>query len=254
MSGSLRYHNAVICDHLASQYVVGHMTPRVRNRVEALRVVSPELDKAIIHWSESFSTIHNALPDKQPDAKTWSQIEQQLFDHAAPREEKASIWRSLRFWRFTGVSASLASIVLAVMLFVHPPERTEDNALVNSTPQYIAVMSPTANRKDIRFVVNLYQKTEKTPSRLFIQWAESQPRAIKTRMHLWAKDKDTGQFAYIGLEPNDNVTWDLQKTTWQAVSSSSELFFTATKVRPTTENTLFSGPCIQLGNWKQNLI
>lgn len=254
MSRCLRYKNAVICEHLARQYVVGVMTPRVRKRVETLRLSNPELDQAIISWSESFSAIHEVLPEQQPQFKTWGEIENKLFKQIETNNVKTSLWQNLRFWQFTGVGASLASIVFAIMLFVLPSQPVTNNALVSTTPSYTAVMSPVANKNDIRFVVNAYQKTEAAPSRLYIQWSQRQPRTLNTHMHLWAKDKETEQLTYIGVEPSGDSTWDLKKPAWLAVANSSELIFTATKTTPTVQNTLFHGPCIQLSSWKHNLI
>ena len=257
MSGSLRYKNPIICDHLAGQYIAGVMSPQVRSRVEALRLTVPELNKAIIDWSEHFSPIHDSLVEKTPHINTWNKIESALFDVQILAEPNISLWQSLRFWQFTGLGASFASVVFAVMLFVSPSLPITAVPLVSSTPSYMAVMSSTSEeaieKSDIRFVVNVYQKTDTDPSRLFIQWSERQPRSMKANMHLWAKDRETGVLSYIGVEPNGASPWNLEKLTWQAISNSSELFFTNTAEQPSARNTLFSGPCIQLGSWKQNL-
>lgn len=257
MSGSLRYKHPIICDHLASQYVVGVMTSRVRARVETLRLIVPELDSAIINWSESFSSIHETLMEKTPGTDTWDKIESTLFEPAKTNKPIFSLWQNLRFWQFTGLGASFASIVFAVVLFVSPSAPITTTPLVSSTPSYMAVMSSASEdaiaKSEIRFVVNVYQKTDTAPSKLFIQWSERQPRSMKNNMHLWAKDRNTGELSYIGIEPSGALPWNLEKTTWQAISNSSELFFTDTGDMPSAQNTLFSGPCIQLGSWKQDL-
>lgn len=257
MSGSLRYKHPIICEHLASQYVVGVMTPLVRSRVETLRLTVPELNKAIIDWAESFSPIHDSFVEKTPHINTWNNIESALFDSEIAAKPRFSLWQSLRFWQFTGLGASFASVLFAVMLFVSPLAPVTTTPLVSSTPSYIAVMSSASEKVldqgEIRFVVNVYQKTDVSPSKLFIQWSERQPRSMKANMHLWAKDRDTGTLSYIGVEPSGAQPWNLEKPTWQAISNSSELFFTDTSDVPSSKNTLFSGPCIQLGSWKQDL-
>jgi hypothetical protein len=260
MSGSVRYSNPIICNHLASQYVVGVMTPRVRTRVEALRFSVTELDAAIISWSEDFSQIHTNLPEKTPLSSTWSRIAAQIADATKTGAIKASWWSNLNFWRLTGISATVASFALLLMLLVLPIQSKNPTPLISGSPSYVAVMSPSQPKLkgekevgNIRFVINVYQKTETTPSRLFVQWSERQPRSNQASMYLWAKDFDTGELTYVGVEPSGEEPWKLTKTTWGAVANSSVLFFTADSKKPTAQNTLYSGPCIQLGSWKQNL-
>ena len=258
MSGSLRYKNPIICNHLASQYVVSVMTPRSRARVEKLRLTVPELDAAIIRWSTHFAEVHKKLPETQPQPDTWRRIEARIGQSPTINTSTHSFWNSLGFWRLTGLSTSFASLVLALMLFVFPPQAEKTLPLVSSTPSYMAVMSPfaaaTNKHNDIRFVVNAYQKTATKPSQLFIQWSASQPRANPSSMHLWAKDKDTGELLYIGKEPSGATPWALQKATWLAIANSSDLLFTNNHDQPSAQNTLFTGPCIQLGSWKQHSI
>ncbi|MDB4836935.1 hypothetical protein OAH87_00510 [Marinomonas sp.] len=255
MPGSLRYKNAMICEHLASQYVAGSMTPRVRSRVDVLRNQYPELDRTIISWAEKIAPLHDSLEEKTVSAAVWHRIESSLFSVASEKDSKSSIWHNLRFWQFTGIGATFASVVFAALLLVLPVSSPK-LPVVSSTPSYLAVMSPVAEgvrSNDIRFVVNVYQKTEQSPSKLFIQWSEHQSRSLNEGMHLWAKDRNTGELSYVGVEPSDATPWNLNKTTWQAVSNSSELLFTRTADIPSEQNTLFIGPCIQLGSWKQDL-
>lgn len=261
MSGSMRYRNPVIYSHLASQYVIGVMTPRVRARVEALRTLVPELDTAIISWSEDLAPMHAHLPEKAPLPATWDRIDAQITGPATKRKNKTIWWDSLRFWRLTGAGAILTSFALALMLWIAPLQLQNPTSLISGSPSYVAVMSPSMTgldgekeKVDIRFVVNVYQKTETTPSQLFVQWSERQPRTSQASMHLWAKDIETGELTYVGAEPSGAESWKLTKAAWRAVANSSDLFFTADRNKPTEQNTLFTGPCIQLGGWKQNVI
>ncbi|QUX95611.1 hypothetical protein C0J08_09375 [Marinomonas sp. CT5] len=262
MSGSLRYKDPIICDYLASQYVMSVPTPHVKARIEYLRQQIPELDDAIINWSESVANIHKQIPGKQPSVKVWKNIDNSItqpsYKTKHPTAGSSSWWNNLLFWRLTGIGASVASLGLALVLSVDIQKANVIAPLISSAPSYTAVMSPIndgiKNSDDIRFVVNVYRKTETKPSRLFIQWSERKPRMNMTEMHVWAQEQATGKMAYIGVETNGAQSLSLNKATWTAVSNSSHLIFTTDTNKPNSENTLFSGPCIQLSSWKKNSI
>ncbi|MDE8603081.1 hypothetical protein M3I01_009100 [Marinomonas sp. RSW2] len=254
MSGSLRYEKPTVCEHLASQYVMSVMTPLVKSRIESLRLNVPELDEAIIRWSERAVTFHENLPEKQPSSHVWKRIERSIFPPSRKIKANKSWLSSLIFWQVTGVGASLVSLILVVTLSTGLSKPDMSLPLISSTPSYTAVMSSNSNgvreSDDIRFVVNVYQKTEAAPSRLFIQWSQRKPRVNNTSMHVWAENQNTGELTYIGVESNESKVLALNKITWLAVSNSSHLIFTKNESKPTENNTLFSGPCIQLGSWK----
>lgn len=262
MSGSLRYKDPVICEHLASQYVMSVMTPRVRARIERLRQEVAELDKAIVCWSEHMAEINVNLPEKQPSNQVWKRIESiiapPLIKSDYEEKRKSSLWGNLPFWRWIGIGTSVTSCALALVLYIGISTSNQVVPSISGAPSYTAVMSPVLdgekNSDDIRFVVNVYQKTATEPSRLFIQWSERKPRVNAVSMHVWAENQNTGEMTYIGVEPNDAKILSLSKATWMAVSNSSNLFFTNDTNKPNTANTLFSGPCIQLGSWKKNSV
>lgn len=259
MSRSVRYQNPVIQEHLAGQYVAGLMTPRVRARTEALQEKIPTLDQVIKQWADTLAVIPAQLPEVNPSPKSWAAIDQQLGLSEVPKQaatEKTSWWQNLAFWRMTGI-ASLASclcLAIAFGLFVSQSnEKINLLATAPKTPNYMAAMSPNQasdNTSDIRFVINAYEKTEKNPSRLFVQWSKNSPRKNKQRFHLWAEDRETGELTYIGEEPENGELWNLNKPTWTAVSNSGRLLATQNMHKPTKANTLFIGPCIQLNGWK----
>lgn len=259
MSRSLRYKNPVICEHLASQYVVAVMSPKVRTRMEQLRLQYPEINSAVANWSDKFVPLHESYLAVTPSAHVWPQIEKAITVNSHEKLlDKTSWWDSLRFWKITGLSTTATTCALLVGLFIGA-NKSADNTipLVSSTPNYIAVMSPfsakEASTQDIRFVVNVYQKTETAPTQIFLQWSENHTRSNNAGMYLWAEDKTTGELSYVGHEPNQ-APWTLDKANWLIVSNSSRLIFTSDTNRPTQSNTLFSGPCIQLGSWKHDTI
>lgn len=262
MSGSLRYKDPIICEYLASQYVMSVMTPLVRARIERLRRHVPELDDAIIGWSERMAKINVNFPEKQPSVQVWKRIESVIVpplkkanDH---QKSPSSMWGSLPFWRWMGIGASITSCTLAFVLTTGITIQNPVVPSISGTPSYTAVMSPVRegenNIENIRFVVNVYQKTENEPSRLFIQWSERKPRLNMVTMHVWAENQTTRELTYIGMEKQGVKSLSLNKVTWDAVTNSSHLYFTKDTNKPSAVNTLFSGPCIQLESWKADSV
>lgn len=255
MSRSLRYQDPVICDYLASQYVAGNMTPRVRRRVEALLITTPELDRAIARWADSFAELHIRLPEPQVSMKTqqdsWKAIEKAIHTETAKdTKAKSSFWDSLFVWRFTTGGTALASMLMAYMLFIASPV---EQTVVIAGPDYLANMSAQGDSlNNIRFVITAYKKTEQNQaSRLHVQWLKGGTRKTDQMLHLWAEDKETKAMTYIGLLPEKADDWSLTKSSWKAVTTSQRLLMTADNKVPSAGNTLFSGLCLQLKAWKE---
>lgn len=261
-SPGLRYRNPKVCEHLASQYVTGVMTARVRARLEKILRVTPELNRAVAFWSDKMSEIQLTLPEHKASNKLWNTINKLTHEEKSHKSIKKnkSWWKNLLLWQATGIAGVATSIALALLLFIAPLNSTfnttADNKLViNLAPSYMAVMSKHNDSADtIHFVVNVYEKTENTPSTLFVQWSQRQPRENLQALFLWAEDKDTGALTYIGKEPAKGQAWNLNKPLWQAISNSSRLLVTENQQSPSQTKTLFSGPCVQLTNWNQKAI
>lgn len=256
MSASMRYHNPAIQEHLAAQYVAGVMTPRVRARTQSLLVEIPGFATVVADWSDSLVSLQSQLPEVEPIADVWQAIDQVISPQ--PLTTKEPWWRNLLLWQITGVTGACASVFLAVALTLFitasPNQPSPSFAQSQTVPNYVAVMSQHdvggQVADEIEFVINAYAKTDTSPSRLFLQWSQdSAGNKDKHTLHVWAEDKTTGELTYIGV-PEKGQPMDLVKATWQAVSNSSRLLVTQNDQRPTVTNTLFSGPCIQLGEWQ----
>ncbi|TYL48094.1 hypothetical protein [Marinomonas sp. IMCC 4694] len=261
MSRILRYRNPVICEHIASQYVMSVMTPRVRARTESLRLQVPALDNAIVRWAENAAKVQYALPEKVPSGEVWKRIERSIPAKNANHVRKKP--PTLPFgWRWFGMGASFVSLALLFAFFIGAINfNTQERSLIRATPSYMAVMAPNNtknNQQDrlntVEFVMTVYQRTEVAPSLLFVQWSERHPRADQTNLHVWAKDQETGALTYIGAESNHlsdpQEGWALDKTTWLAIVNSSHLIVTKNAQTPSASNTLYVGPCIQLKPWQ----
>ncbi|MGH1541056.1 MAG: hypothetical protein ACRBHB_11585 [Arenicella sp.] len=243
----LRYRNPAICDHLASQYVTGFMTPRLRRRMEALLETTPELQRAVAFWADSVAPLQLELPEETPDDKVWDQIAKSTNKDTRHKHKTSNNnwWNTLFFWKSVSFGSLAASLVLgSLLLFSGTPQ-------VSIKPSYMAAMAlHNAPDSDIQFIVTAYKKSTDKSSWLKLQWSARHKRSIEQAMHLWAEDKDSGELTYIGPEPADKKAWRLETTNWRAIANSSRLLMTSNALQPNQNNLLFSGQCVQLQSWK----
>ena len=256
MSRCVRYQNPVICEYLASQYVAGQMTPRVRRRLQTLIETTPELDRAIARWADSFVEVHEHLPaiDTTIDSEsTWQHIEDQLNLSSEVNHKSSSpnFWDQLFVWRITTGIGAFASFALAFILWFSVPTTVIQQPLVGG-PSYLANMTSHGDNADnIQFVISAYKKNDSMPaSRLHVQWSQAHAGQPERELHLWAEDKDSGQLTYIGIQPPKDEAWNLTKPGWKAIANSRRLLMTGNNQVPTDNNTIFSGLCLQLKAWK----
>ena len=264
MSHSLRYRKAEICDHLASQYVAGVMTPRVRRRMESLIATTPELDRVVGFWSDQFGQLHQRMPQARTASVAPAQLTSMWHDievciDVSPKVSATTLawWDTLFFWRVTSAAGALASLVLAIMLLLPVTSQLPDqpNSVTNvaAGPSYLAAMSKhQGSSDDIHFVISAYSKSASEPSRLQVQWSEDHAPDTGQSLHLWAEDKISGQLSYIGVEPSSGQPWHLIKTSWQAIANSRRLIMTSDNQSPSSKNIVFSGPCVQLKAWRKS--
>ena len=259
MSRYLRYQHPDICQHLAGQYVAGVMTSRVKARTESLRQTQPELDRAIAYWSDQFSTLDQQLNESQLTSLTndqlWNNIQSTLSlaskplasKESSPADKYSSMWNQVSTWQWLSGISAFASVVLAVMLWLAVP-------LTQTTiagPSYLASMAAHGDPANtVKFIISAYKTDKNKPSQLHIQWSQRQTKVSHPPLHLWAEDKDTGQLSYIGLQPESNEAWNLSKPSWKAIANSHRLLMTVNNQPPTDTNTVFSGLCLQLKQWK----
>lgn len=266
MSECIRYQNPEICDYLASQYVAGHMTTRVRARTEALAQSIPALSDAISRWADSFTPLQQVLYEASPQytakasdgsSRVWPLIEQRVTQLTAEKNTLATstasnqsviyrLWNTLLLWRVMAGATTLASVfMVSVLWFAVSPTPTATG------PSYLAAMSShgmTGQPAD--FVISVYAKKAHSPSRLHIQWTKERQATLQPLLHLWAENKETGAIEYIGIQDLNVGSVPLTKPSWMAIANSSRLFMTENKMQPSQDNIVFSGLCLQLQQWE----
>lgn len=248
-----RYHNPAIRFHLASQYVLGTLTPRVERRMSKLMKIDDELVKEIYQWQSKLQGINDEMPEAKPPTKVWYKLSRELAFNQAPAIR--SWWRSLFLWQGATVFSILGSLSLIVIL-------TQPNEVLNTLqgPSYLAVLSADIdsdseqNKTLPELIVSAYKSPTPGQSELHFQWNKNAksthtfpPNKLK-ELTLWAIDKTTGKQVSLGsLAPNLNKQ-QLTKVQWKLIKNSKELWLTQGK--KVTDTVIFKGECLQLSSWK----
>ena len=262
MSRSLRYQNPTIINHLASQYVSGDMTPRVRQRVDRLMLEIPAMAESIGQWQDAFSELHEHLDSpaftKQQQAKVWARInaKTQLQSNKPTVSGLARVraWINQRWWASFSLGAASVAMVLLIIPFVL--QQTPQSTL---SPAYVASMSPVdAEGSTLApvYVVSVYKGNDGQRPQLVTQWVKNMAdEAISQQakgqvLHLWSEDKETQTLRYLGTQPKANEPFTLDKAAWQAIVNSHRLLVTNSASIQSTKTPLFTGLCLQLQSWK----
>lgn len=247
-----RYQNPKIRSHLASQFVLGTLSPKVKQKVIRLIKMDKELEQAVYQWQNRLEPINTSTEDVQPPKKVWAKLSREL-DFS--EQTKPSWWQSLFLWR--GISA--LSLVLMLSLFIgqYNIEQTDSTPnLALQGPSYLAVLTSTKESNQVlpELIVSAYKSAEAGQSELHIQWNKNTDDKQdfildnSQSLTLWAIDKNTGQQVSLGPLVSANNKQKLSVAQWQLIKNSKELWLT--KGNSATDPVLFKGDCLQLSSWK----
>ncbi|MEJ5081499.1 anti-sigma factor [Ochrobactrum sp. MYb379] len=105
---------------VADEYVLGLLNPDEVLHVEAEIIRNEELKQAIARSRERFLELDTSITPMTVDERGWETVQNQLSDGSIPLITPARIANDNNFvanrWRFAALSASAASILLAVGL------------------------------------------------------------------------------------------------------------------------------------------
>ena len=183
-------------DRLASEYVLGTLGGGARRRFEALLPAHPALQRSVDAWERRLLPMAMRAGAVAPPAALWSGIETRLGWQADARAPAAAAAvpagaptrRALRFWKAFSGLASLAALVLAMMLRLAPAE----------APMVVVLRAPQGNEM---LVAGL------SPNRRELSIQPLQPVALKPEnsLELWALPK-SGPPSSLGLVSAKGVT------------------------------------------------
>jgi anti-sigma-K factor RskA len=143
-------------DRLAGEYVLGLLDGEDAASAERLLERDPAFEAAVAHWRARFSELDDAAPTLPASDALWQRIEAGIeADETAAETARppappalapsrrlafAALWRSLPFWRASGLVGAAAPVALAVALARSPgppPVRA---------PAFVAVLMTDDNR------------------------------------------------------------------------------------------------------------
>lgn len=113
----MKYDNPELIDKLASEYVLGTMHGRSRERFQRLMRERTDVQQAVWRWERELNSVASSMPPVNPSERVWRDISQRLqLGQAEPRQVKS-------WWRAWGLVSTFTSLVLAALLIVTPITR-----------------------------------------------------------------------------------------------------------------------------------
>lgn len=122
----MRYRDPALRDKLAAEYVLGTLRGRARARLRRMLRYDPSLRRAVEAWEERLLPMALGLPDATPPPAVWKKIQDRIAGPAPAtpsRPARRGFWESLTLWRGAAALASVAALVLAVLLVQTPAPR-----------------------------------------------------------------------------------------------------------------------------------
>ncbi|MDS9470150.1 anti-sigma factor [Paracoccus sp. MBLB3053] len=109
----------------AGEYVLGTLPHAERQRFRARLAREPQLQAEVERWEAHFDPLSEAFEPVTPPAGVWSRIDRRLFS-ASASTVRAGVDR---LWRWLGLGASLAAVMLAGVLWLGPAHEPEAPSL-----------------------------------------------------------------------------------------------------------------------------
>lgn len=114
----MRYERPELGERLATDYVLGLMPPRARQRFERALAANATLAALVAGWSERLAPLDETTQDEAPPTRVWRAIEQRIGPVAAsPAPARMG---PLAFWRAFGALALAACAGIVIYVSVQP--------------------------------------------------------------------------------------------------------------------------------------
>jgi anti-sigma-K factor RskA len=140
-------------EQLAAEYVIGLLDGDERRIAERLSKYDADFQAAVAQWQDRLAELDATAAPVLLEGELWSRIEAGLDRSPAPLRIEdptpvvipgphaafAALWRSLRFWRITGIASAFVSLVLALSVGLLAAHATRQ-------PVLIAVLLTEQNR------------------------------------------------------------------------------------------------------------
>ncbi|WP_331694158.1 anti-sigma factor domain-containing protein [Pandoraea sputorum] len=115
-------------DLRCAEYVLGVMEADERLALERETLANPALQAQLTFWQDRLTPLIEDLPHEAPPDWVWQRVEQAIrpkqpsattrsTSHATPNATAVGLWDSLPLWRWLGIGASVAALMLLAVVF-----------------------------------------------------------------------------------------------------------------------------------------
>ncbi len=156
----MRYDDPELRERLASEYVLGTMPRRARQRFQGLMAADPALARLVGDWARRFLPLDDTTPAEAPPEQVWQAIERRIAGAVAtaPAPSPAAGWfGALAFWRGLALAASAAAAALVLYLAIFAGRAPAPTVVAvlsghGGEPGWIAVTGPQSGEVSISAV------------------------------------------------------------------------------------------------------
>lgn len=128
----MKYEDRQLLEALASQYVLGTLRGRARQRFERLCIQNQFAQAAVRRWEDRFMSMLSQIKPETPSKHVWSAIERRLG--FKQRKEQASAWGWLQPRWAMAAFAGLAALAIAIgLLMQQGTHRLDVIAVISQT-------------------------------------------------------------------------------------------------------------------------
>jgi anti-sigma-K factor RskA len=290
MSNQLkRYQQSNVIEHLASQYVLGHLSEKAKRRTEQLRRNNQALDNAIMFWQEQLVHLdEHTLPHEVYDT-SWQNIANKLnleqiqnediicTDHSLDEFDTSPVSQTTikpnegnkltSLWhKFFTTFASLFNVQVLTQRSLVPAFSFACLCLVsyvsyvsyqptpNDPLSYVAVL--TNDKEEAHLVATTYGESKK----LLLSIVEEATVDDDQSLELWVVSKSDGQARSLGILPKEQLLVEQQLTQpqWRLIKDSLSLIITVEELGGSalgepSEQVVSRGLCVRLKEWNTSV-
>ncbi|WDE12607.1 anti-sigma factor [Thalassomonas haliotis] len=265
-----RYYHPEVIEHLASQYVLGTLTPLVRQRVDTLVQTNEALEQAILYWQEHLGALDRQTAELPPSDTSWQVIAGQLdmptSNNTAVNQEtskdtteinkplnswpnrfadKLNNWLARPGYRYAGAFSVL--LLAVVISFFNPLTKKQDPL------SYVAVLTQQSGQAHL--VASTYGESQK----LVVNIINAPEISTEESLELWVVSKTDQQARSLGVLPGNQALLEQQLTRaqWRLIKDSESLIVTleeagGSAIGEPSEMIVSRGLCIRLQEWNKN--
>ena len=218
----MNYHDPILREKLATQYVLGTLRHGAARRFERLMQSDESLRDLVHEIASQFAPLVELLPPSKPDDQVWARIEQKLFTGSIAstssidtKLDASNDWQNT-FFKTWAIAASVALIVVAWQPWsISPtdsitPEVVKIDDVIDPLPTVVDPL-PTAALEAYAAVLNSAETQRAawlltiSPQAKSVVVNSIEPQQIDTdrSFELWVKVPQSESVKSMGLIPSD---------------------------------------------------